>query len=160
MYTFFTYFKKSFTITEITRRIFQFSSQMNIQYLHTFMGSHVTPIQKSVSSDCMEGMPDIDNTCPPYSVSFRCWVANTQKACPIIVGFSKSNTFKTIQLILKHFLLQIIPVLDVVNSSSTLLHRQPSLDSVQLTFCVHDSVGSIPLRYRVTHMKAIQIYQL
>lgn len=53
-------FKKSVTITEVIRRIFHFASQMHIQYLHTFVGSQTTPIQKSVSSDCMEGMPDIE----------------------------------------------------------------------------------------------------
>lgn len=68
MYTFFTYEKKSFTIT---RRIFHFAFQMHIHYLHTFEGSQMTPIQKSVSSDCMEGMPDTENTPSPYGVSLR-----------------------------------------------------------------------------------------
>jgi len=63
------HFQKSFTITEITRRIFQFSFLMHIQYLHTYVGSHIIPIEKSMSSVSMEGMPHRVSTLPPYRVS-------------------------------------------------------------------------------------------
>lgn len=96
-------FKKSFTITEITRRIFQFSFQLHIQYLHTFMGSHVMPIYKSVSSDCMEGMPDINNTIPPYCVSFRSCVPNTKSVCQLLLVSANQTFPKVSQFQLKFY---------------------------------------------------------
>lgn len=66
---------------------------MNIQYLHTFTGSCMTPIQKSVSSNCMEGMADWVNTL--LSCSARDGTPNTQKNLTIISAnhaFLKSHS--------------------------------------------------------------------
>lgn len=126
---------------------------MHIQYLHTFMGSHMTPIQKSVSSDCMEGMPDIDNTLPPYGISFSsCCVLNTR--------FSKSNTSKkTISIPVQTLTLLSS---NSFNTECCQLFRNFMAQEIMSELCAagilhpsHHTFGLIQLRCRLTHTKAI-----
>lgn len=114
--------KKSFTITEVIRRIFHFTFQMHIQYLHTFVGSQMTPIQKSVSSDCMEGMADIET----HTSSIRCLIQvpciNTQKI---------SNTFE------KHFQNQLN-----FRFKLEIFHRSISVLNVVLHFMEQETISA------------------
>lgn len=44
----------------------------------------MAPIEKSVSCDCMEGMPERVDAHPPYDI--RCCVLNTQRVLSVLVG--------------------------------------------------------------------------